>query len=440
MVSYYPELAERVRRQSELMPELYGSIDFSHQPYRLATEPDARSALPTWMADRAPLLANERLVELISTATMLADGAADPYAALTATHSVSHLIGMLRTACQQGIDAVPDAPPELVEFISAMEVKPDWIDFDLIEAGARQYRVPAALLSPFTMRGAFIATFTNTYAALPMAMTGALSGRRAARRVNETTSFFAVTTLPGALDRYGPGFEAAAMVRLMHSMVRVNALQRSGLWDVDVYGMPVPQVDQMPAGLIATYIVATMARRSGRTEFNQSERAMVEFTRYRNFLIGLPKELLPETPDDIIDLIHTRAALLRDGFDDATCGELLRATMDAYLRPGTSLFDRIADAVEKSYSKAAFIRAYFNGDRAAAKAIGVTIGPSDLVRIGVTAPFIGGRFLVVRQASRSTALQRFVDPYLTALVKKRLVTYGKPEYTTDAAHYTPAGH
>ena len=37
------------------------------------------------------------------------------------------------------------------------------------------------------------------------------------------------------------------MVRLMHSMVRVNVL-RTGRWDLVVYGVPIPQVDQMPAG------------------------------------------------------------------------------------------------------------------------------------------------------------------------------------------------
>ena len=293
MVSYYPELAQRVRSQRELQPDLYGDFDFDQQPDRLATEPDVDSALPTWVADRAPILEDDRVLELISTATLLGDVVADPYAALMTTHSVAQLIDMLKTACREGIEAVPDAPPELVSFIAAMEATPEWIDFDLVREGARQERIPAALLAPFITRGAFIATFTNTYAALPMALTGALSGKRAARRVNETASFFAVTTLPGALDRYGPGFEAAAMVRLMHSMVRYNALKKSDKWDVAVYGMPVPQVDQMPAGMIGQYLLARKARQQGRTKFTAEERAVVEFARYRCFLLGLPEELLP---------------------------------------------------------------------------------------------------------------------------------------------------
>lgn len=439
MVAYYPELARRVRSQRDLQPALYGEFDFDQRPDRLATEPGVDSALPTWVADRAPILEDDRVLELISTATMLGDVVADPYAALTSTHSVAQLIDMLKTACRHGIEAVPDAPPELESFITAMEATPEWIDFDLVREGARQERIPAALLAPFITRGAFIATFTNTYAALPMALTGALSGKRAARRVNETASFFAVTTLPGALDRYGPGFEAAAMVRLMHSMVRYNALKKSDKWDAAIYGIPVPQVDQMPAGMIGQYLLARKARQQGRTEFTAEERAAIEFARYRCFLLGLPEELLPSEPADIIHVMHARSALLRHGFDDI-CRELVEGTMAAYLRPDTTLFDRCAEAVEKSFSKLTFVRTFCGGDRDVAQAMGVSLGSTDLVRVALTAPFIIGRFTAVQQASRLPVLRDITDAYVIGLLKLRLATYGKPEFTSDAAHYTPVPH
>ncbi|GAA4539787.1 DUF2236 domain-containing protein [Mycobacterium paraffinicum] len=439
MVTYYPELAERVRSQRELQPDLYGEFDFDRQPDRLATEPGVDSALPAWIADRAPILEDDRVVELMSTATLLGDVVADPYAALMASRSVVQLIDMLKTACREGIEAVPDAPAELISFIAAMEATPEWIDFDLVREGARQERIPAALLAPFITRGAFIATFTNTYAALPMALTGALSGKRAARRVNETASFFAVTTLPGALDRFGPGFEAAAMVRLMHSMVRYNALKKSDKWDAAVYGMPVPQVDQMPAGMIGQYLLARKARQQGRTEFTAEERAVVEFARYRCFLLGLPEELLPAEPADIIHVMHARSALLRDGFD-SICQELVRGTMAAYLRPDTTLFDRCAEAVEKSFSKLTFVRTFCNGNREIAEAMGVSMGPTDLIRVALTAPFIIGRFTAVSHASRIPVLRDITDAYVIGLLKLRLATYGKPEFTSDAAHYTPVPH
>jgi hypothetical protein len=72
--------------------------------------------------------------------------------------------------------------------------------------------------------------------------------------------------------------------------------------------------------------------------------------------------------------------------------------------------------------------------------MGVSLGPTDLVRIALTAPFILGRFNVVTQASRIPVLRDITDAYVIGLLKLRLATYGKPEFTTDAAHYTPVPH
>ena len=77
MTLYYPELAARVRSQSVLQPELYGEIDFDRSPYRHTTDPDDTAALPSWVADRSRILDNERIVELVATATMLGDVVAD---------------------------------------------------------------------------------------------------------------------------------------------------------------------------------------------------------------------------------------------------------------------------------------------------------------------------------------------------------------------------
>jgi hypothetical protein len=438
---HYPELAKRVLGQAELQPGLYGGIDFSRAPYRHTTDLDVTSTLPDWADDRARILANDRIVELIATATMLGDVVADPYASLSEQYGVRGLTTMLRQACRDGVDAVPDAPEELRAFIAAMEATPAWVDWELIEEGARQARIPAAFVAPFVIRGVFLGTFINTYAALPMALTGALSGARAAHRVNETSSFFAVTTMPGALRRNGPGFAAAAMVRLMHSMVRYNAMKRSTLWDAEVYGMPVPQVDQMPAGLINVYMLATEVRKRGDKRFSDAERAVVEFCRYRCFLLGLPDELLPSEPDEIIETFHARGAMLRDGFDDATCGELVRSTMAAYVRPGHSPLDRTLESVEKSWSRVGFLRAFCHNDRAAAERMGVRVRPRDVAVVGLTAPFIIGRNTVVTAASKLPMLRGICDSYAIRVLKQRLRAYGTPEFTTDHTKYpTKATH
>ena len=225
------------------------------------------------------------------------------------------------------------------------------------------------------------------------------------------------------------------MVRLMHSMVRVNALQRARNWAAGVYGMPIPQVDQMPAGMINMYILATAALRRGRTEFTARERAIMEFTRYRAYLLGLPEELLPTTPQGVVDVFHARAATLRDDFTDEISGELVRSTMNAYLRPGHSRFDRTADSVERSVSKFAFVRAFCNGDEAKAATMSVTMTVGDRVRVALAGPFIMGRFILIARAYRRPALRALCDRYTIRTLHKRLATYGVPEFTTDAKHY-----
>ena len=49
-----------------------------------------------------------------------------------------------------------------------MEATPDWVDMAMVEEGAKHERIPLGTISPFAIRGAFIATFMNKYTALPM--------------------------------------------------------------------------------------------------------------------------------------------------------------------------------------------------------------------------------------------------------------------------------
>jgi len=438
--THYPELAARVASQRTALPEVYGDVDFDRLPHRLALGPDDECALPPWAASKRPgLLADERAVQLITTTTMLGDVVADAYAALLGQYPLRDLIAMLKTACREGIEAVPDPPQELVEFIAAMEDTPDWIDLGLIEQGARNSRVRTAYLSPLLIRGAFLGTFMNTYSALPMALTGTLSGKRAAKRVHETATFFTVTTLPGALERHGAGFEAAAMVRLMHSMVRYHALRRSERWDLDVYGIPVPQIDQMPAGYINLYLLAVRAKRQGRTEFNEVERSIVEFGRYRCFLLGLPEELTPSTIDGILQMFYAYGALLRDGFDQDTCGALVRSTMDAHLRQNETPIDKLLDEVEKSYSKAFFVQGFASGNRRKAREMGVTLRADDVVRIAATAPFFLGRLTAAEVASRLPIIGGITDRWVTGVIKRQLGAWGNAEFTSDHSTYSPTG-
>lgn len=423
----------KVASQKTALPALYGDVDFDSTPERFTDDPKASVA---------PRLARGGLdpdkVALIKAYTMLGDVVCDAYAGLMPKYGFRPLIQMLTKACDEGIQAVPDAPPELAALIADMERVPDWLDMDLVREGQRLDRNAAANLGPFAVRGAFIATFMNKYAALPMALTGTLSNDTAARRVNETATFFTTTLLPGSLERHGAGFRAAAMVRLMHSMVRFNALKRSDRWDVGVYGIPIPQVDQMPAGLIPIFLMSYKIVAKGRKTFTPEERAKVELARYRCFLLGLPEDLLADTPEGVVATMNARSGTLRAGFDDGTCGELVRATLNAYLPPDESPENKLFDKVERRFSKVFFLRNFLNGDRAAARRMGVEIGPRDFMMFGLVALLVTSRLAAYRFARNVPVVSDLADARLVSRLKQQLKRYGHAEFTSDAEKYRPA--
>lgn len=429
----------RVRAQKALAPAIYGNVDFTRVPERFAAEPEASSTLSgRYAADRPKLLADEERLEFIRAYTMMGDAVADAYAGLMREHGFRGLIDMITQACDHGVEAVENAPAELVAFIRDMERVPGWLDMDLVEEGARLDRNAAANLGPFIVRGAFIATFMNKYAALPMAITNTLSSDTAARRVKETATFFTTSILPGALERFGPGFKAAAMVRLMHSMVRANVMRRPKDWNVDIFGIPIPQVDQMPAGLIAIFLMSYEIIESGRTSFTRQERARVELARYRCYLLGLPEDLLADTPQGIVDLMTARGGTLRAGYDDATCGELLRATMAADLRTDDRLGSRIYELFERSFAKLFFVNNFMSRDRAKSAAIGVPITGRDVLLGAIAGLFVYGRMKAYALAARIPIVRDVADRRLVARLKTQLASYGHAEFTTDAAQYRPS--
>jgi hypothetical protein len=438
MTIHITELNKKVAAQAEQIPSMYGRVDFSNTPERFTVEPGDQTDLEPEFAKRRPeLLANEDLVALIKAYTMHGDPVADAYAARIPEHGFGPLVKMLEEACDRGLESVPSAPPELVRFIQEMERLPAWLDMKLIEQGARMERNSYAHAAPFVIRGGFIGTFMNKYTALPMALTGALSSKTAAHRVHETATFFTSTVMPGALDRYGAGFKAAAMVRLMHSMVRFNILHGGLHWDVKTYGIPIPQVDQMPVGLAPIFPIALKALRKGRTAFTPAERARVVLAQYRCFLLGLPEDLVPDTPARVVDILLTRHATLRKEFDD-TCSGLVRATMNADLTLDRSLRGRFYTWLERGFSKAFFEAKYMHGDRHAAAEVGVQVGVSDYVAAAAAGALMTATMAPYAIASHIPGISDAADRSLVRHLTKLLARYGHAEFTTNADTYRHA--
>ena len=105
--------------------------------------------------------------------------------------------------------------------------------------------------------------------------------------------------------------------------------------------------------------------RKGVTEFTEAQRATVELSRYRCFLLGLPQDLLGETPREIIDLLMARHVTLREAYDDETCGTLVRGTMEADLFDRSSLRGKLHSWLENGFSRFVLINSFLSGDASA---------------------------------------------------------------------------
>ena len=109
-MTYQPP--EDLIAQKEAVPAVYGNVDFTVTPERFAGGADDLSELDGRAPDlRDGLLANEARMARIRKYTMMGDVVADAYAALIPDYGFRRLVTMLETACDKGLEAVPDAPP-----------------------------------------------------------------------------------------------------------------------------------------------------------------------------------------------------------------------------------------------------------------------------------------------------------------------------------------
>lgn len=243
--------------------------------------------------------------------------------------------------------------------------------------------------------------------------------------------------MPGALARGGAGFKAAAKVRLMHSMVRFN-IMRTNRWDVGVYGTPIPQVDQMPAGMVGMFFVSAKLLKQGRTEFNQDERAKVELARFRCFLLGLPADLLADDPQEIVDLMLTRQATLRKAWDNDTCGELVRSTVNAEVANAHLLRGPLRKRMELSLSKLLLVKNHCAGDYSVAAKMGVDISAGDKIIGSLTGLIMFGRLYAYRLAMKTPGLSGLTDRHLIRKLTRLLKGYGRAKFESNSEQYKPS--
>jgi hypothetical protein len=167
------------------------------------------------------------------------------------------------------------------------------------------------------------------------------------------------------------------------------------------------------------------------------DRAHVELARYRCFLLGLREDLLTDTPQAIVNMMLTRFATLRKGFDD-TCKALVHATMTTDLTQDHSWRGRFHSWLENGFFKMFFLENTMRRDKEAAARVGVQVGPADSISAAAAGIVIAATMAPYAIAAHIPLLREAADRSLVRKLTRVLAGYGHAEFTKNAATYRPA--
>jgi hypothetical protein len=203
-------------------------------------------------------------------------------------------MGQFKRALADGIDAVPDAPVALREFFAVVDVVPDWVDFDLVERGARAFRRFGRSRDDVLLQLSLIGGYMFAGPADLLVETGGLTGSTAMRRLGETQKWADAVSAPAGMRHGGEGFKLTVHVRAMHALVN-HQFETNGRWDIDQYGLPINQSDQATTLGLFNSTVLLGVRGLGRIVTPRESRAVMHLWKYVGWLMGVDEDWLFDT-------------------------------------------------------------------------------------------------------------------------------------------------
>lgn len=240
---------------------------------------------------------------------------------------------ILDRVLRDGLGALGDeeASAELREVVSLGFDPPDWVDLDLVDAGALAYwRSGGINLGLTLLCGSLAYGYQSARLTRPLAATGRLT-KMAPRRLQETSRWFGIATRPGALRPGASGVRATIKLRLVHALVR-NHLIDSDAWRMEEWGIPISAADSLATALGGFMLVPVRAMRDLGVRFSPADlEAMAHQWTWIATLMGVPDYLRPASYGEAREMVD--AALSLDGGPNEDSPKL----MTALLRHGAAM-------------------------------------------------------------------------------------------------------
>lgn len=203
-------------------------------------------------------------------------------------------MAQFKAALADGIETVPDAPEALREFFAVVDVVPGWVDFDLLERGARAFWRFGRSRDDVLLQLSLIGGYRFAGPADLLVQTGGLTGSSAMRRLGETQKWAEAVSAPAGMRRDGEGFKLTIHVRAMHALVN-HQFETNGRWDIPRYGLPINQSDQAATLGLFSSTVLLGVRALGRIVTRAESLAVMHLWKYVGWLMGVEEDWLFDT-------------------------------------------------------------------------------------------------------------------------------------------------
>jgi hypothetical protein len=203
-------------------------------------------------------------------------------------------MAQFKDALADGIGVVPHAPQALRAFFAVVDDVPDWVDFDLLERGARAFRRFGRSRDDVLLQLALIGGYRFAGPADLLVRTGGLTGSHAMRRLGETHKWVDAVSAPAGMRRTGEGFKLTVHVRVMHALVN-QQFETNGRWDILKYGLPINQADQAGTLGLFSSTVLLGVRALGRIVTKAESLAIMHLWKYVGWLMGIDEDWLFDT-------------------------------------------------------------------------------------------------------------------------------------------------
>lgn len=241
---------------------------------------------------------------------------------------------MVLKALDEGIEKVPDAPPELVALIASLPPEPTEEAWARMEAGSAAVTRTGSAAGLVLQCASLMVDYWSPPVAKPLTLTGALMDQTA-HRLAQTGAWWVQLHKPGGLRRGADGFRTTLHVRLIHAFVRRMA-RGSGVWDREAWGEPINQGDLFFQVVGFTRVMLESLFRMGYRLTPEEQEGYYAFWRHTAAVLGVHGNWLPSiNAEDCRNFWPMW--ILTNPPPDADTRALAKQTLDVLARAGGGL-------------------------------------------------------------------------------------------------------